>query len=151
MRYAEQTNAGHGRLEIRRLWVLPLYDDFLAWPGARLMLRLERTFIRKATGQRLLELEYALASWDGDQSTAAQLLALWRGHWQIENCLHYVRDVTLGEDASRVRKHHAPQTFAAIRNLVIATAHRAGFTNVAQALRVFAQKPYWALAQFILL
>ena len=34
MRYAQQTNVGHGRLEIRRLWVLPLYDDFIAWPGS---------------------------------------------------------------------------------------------------------------------
>jgi Transposase DDE domain len=151
MHYAEQTNAAHGRLEIRRLWALPIYDDFIAWPGARLMLRLERTFIRKATGERSVELEYALASLDSDQVSASQLLALWRHHWQIENCLHYVRDVTLGEDASRVRKHHAPQTFAAIRNLVIATARRAGFNNIAQAVRSFAQKPYWALAQFILL
>lgn len=138
MRYTQHTNAGHGRLEKRRLWVLPIYDDFLAWPGARLMLRLERTFIRKATGEKSVELEYALASLDSAQITAPQLLALWRQHWLIENALHYVRDVTLGEDASRVRKHHAPQTFAAIRNLVIATARRAGFTNITQALRSFA-------------
>ena len=115
------------------------------------MLRLERTFIHKATGESSVELEYALASLDADQITPSHLLSLWRHHWQIENGLHYVRDVTLGEDASRVRKHHAPQTFAAIRNLVIATARRAGFTNIAEALRAFAQKPYWALAQFILL
>jgi predicted transposase YbfD/YdcC len=151
MRAAEQTTAGHGRLEKRRLWMLPIYDDFLAWPGARLMLRLERTVIRKATGEMSFDRQYALASLDADQISPAHLLALWRQHWQIENCLHYVRDVTLGEDASRVRKRHAPQTFAAIRNLIIATLRRAGFANIAQAIRTFAQKPYSALAQFILL
>jgi predicted transposase YbfD/YdcC len=151
MDYAEQTNAGHGRIEKRRLWMLPVYDDFVAWPGARLMLRLERTMIHKSSRERSVERHYALASLDADEITASQLLSLWRQHWQIENGLHYVRDVTLGEDTSRVRKHHAPQTFAAIRNLVIATAHRAGFTNIAQAVRTFAQKPYCALAQFILL
>jgi DDE family transposase len=151
MRYAEQTNAGYGRLEKRRLWMLPFYDDFIAWPGVRLMLRLERTMIDKTTGELSVELHDARASLDADETTASQLLSLWRQHWQIENGLHYVRDVTLGEDASRVRKHHAPQTFAAIRNLVIATAHRAGFTNLAQPVRTFAQKPYCALAQFILL
>jgi predicted transposase YbfD/YdcC len=102
-------------------------------------------------GEMSVELEYALASLDSSQLTAAQLLTLWRQHWRIENVLHYVRDVTLGEDVSRVRKRHAPQAFAAIANLVIATAHRAGFTNVAQAVRSFAQKPYCALAQFVLL
>jgi hypothetical protein len=49
---------------------------------------------------------------------AAQLQCLRRGHWTIE-ALHYVRDVTLGEDASTVRTGHAPQNLAALRNLVI--------------------------------
>src|SRR5262245_15079337 len=106
MDYAEQTNAGHGRIEKRRLWMLPVYDDFVAWPGARLMLRLERTMIHKTSGERSVELHYALASLDADAISASQLLSLWRQHWQIENGLHYVRDVTLGEDTSRVRKHH---------------------------------------------
>lgn len=42
-----------------------------------------------------------------------------RDHWKIENCLHYVRDVTLGEDACRVRKGNAPQVLAALRNTVV--------------------------------
>ncbi len=140
-----------GRGGLKSVAVLPCSDDFIAWPGARLMLRLERTVIRKAPGQRSIELEYALARLVSDQVSAAQRLALWPQRWPIENCLHYVRDVTLGEDASRVRQHPAPHPFAALRNLVSATARRAGFTNIAQALRSFAQKPYWALFQFILL
>ena len=67
MRYAQQTNAGHGRLEKRRLWMLPIYDDFIAGPGVRLMLRLERTIIHKATGEMSVELEYALSSLDADE------------------------------------------------------------------------------------
>jgi predicted transposase YbfD/YdcC len=49
----------------------------------------------------------------------AQVLSLLRNHWKIENCLHYVRDVTLGEDACRVRTGSAPQVLAAVRNTVI--------------------------------
>jgi hypothetical protein len=49
---------------------------------------------------------------------AAQLQAFRRGHWGIES-VHYVRDVTFGEDASTVRTDHAPQNLAALRNLVI--------------------------------
>jgi len=149
---AQETNAGHGRIERRRLWVLPIYDDFIAWPGVRAMLRLERTVTNKRTRQTRVELDYALCSLGLDQVTAEELLVLWREHWHIENRVHWVRDVTLGEDASRVRSGHAPQALAAIRNVVITTARvLAGFTNIAEALRTFAQHPYRALLHFILL
>jgi len=152
MAYAEQTNGGHGRIERRRLWALPIYDDFLTWPGARVMLRLERTLTQKRTGKETVELDYALCSLGLDQVSAEELLALWRGHWLIENQLHWVRDVTLGEDASRVRRGQAPQALAAIRNVVITTARvLAGFTNIAEALRFYAQYPFRALLYFILL
>jgi predicted transposase YbfD/YdcC len=151
MRYAEQVNLGHGRIEKRRLWALPIYDDFLDWPGARLMLRLERTRIHKASGQRTTELAYALTSLSLDEATPQQLLTLWRGHWQIENRLHYVRDVTMGEDACRIRSGQAPQALAAARNTVLAVLRLTGCPNVAEALRAFAQNPYRALGQFVLL
>jgi hypothetical protein len=151
MQAAQTIDLGHGRIERRQLWALPVYDDFLDWPGARLMLRLERTVIHKATGELSRELDYALSSLDLATLDARGLLTLWRQHWHVENRLHYVRDVTFAEDASRVRSGAAPQVLAAIRNVVISAARQAGFTNVAEALRAFAQKPYLALAQFILL
>jgi len=151
MQYAEAVNLGHGRIEQRRLWALPIYDDFLDWPGVCLMLRLERTRIHKPSGQKTTELAYALTSLSLDNVTPQQLLTLWRGHWQIENRLHYVRDVTLGEDACRVRSGHAPQALAAIRNTVLAVLRLAGYPNIAEALRTFAQNPYRALGHFILL
>lgn len=115
------------------------------------MLRMERTFITKASGTLLHELDYALSSLDLALVDASDLLMLWRQHWHIENRLYYVRDVTLAEDASRVRSGHAPHVLAAVRNVVITAARRAGFATIAEALRTFAQKPYLALAQFILL
>jgi len=152
MAYAQEVNSGHGRVERRRLWALPIYDDFIAWPGARLMLRLERRFTDKRTHKTTVELDYALCSLGLDQVSAEELLALWRGHWLIENRLHWVRDVTLGEDASRVRTGQAPQALAAIRNVVITTARLlAGVTNIAEALRTYAQYPERALLHFILL
>ncbi len=59
-----------------------------------------------------------LSSRPASKMSAAQLQALRRGHWGIER-VHYVRDVTFGEDASTVRTGHAPQNLAALRNLVI--------------------------------
>jgi predicted transposase YbfD/YdcC len=113
------------------------------------MLRLERTRIRKRDGVTTTELAYALTSLSLEQVTPQQLLALWRGHWQIENRLHYVRDMTLGEDASRVRSGQSPHALAALRNAVVTVLRLAGQPNIAAALRTFAQNPYRALGLFI--
>jgi predicted transposase YbfD/YdcC len=64
------------------------------------------------------------------------LLARWiRGHWGIENRLHWVRDMTYDEDRSQVRTGHGPQVMAAFRNLAITTLRLSGATNIAAALR----------------
>jgi predicted transposase YbfD/YdcC len=89
---------------------------------------------------------YALTSLPPEQANAVRLEQLWRGHWQIENGLHYVRDVTLGEDACQVRGDRAPANLAACRNAALNLLRRAGVTNVAAALRRQAMYPRQALA-----
>jgi len=56
-------------------------------------------------------------------------------HWRIENSLHWVRDVTFGEDASRIRTGNAPRTMATLRNLAIGMHRRAKSANIAKSLR----------------
>ena len=63
------------------------------------------------------------------------LAALWRGHWTIENRRHYVRDVTLGEDACQVHTGQAPQALACLRNAVISLLRGAGWQNIAAGVR----------------
>lgn len=92
------------------------------------------------------EWAYALTSVPPEQADAARLEQVWRGHWQIENGLHYVRDVTLGEDACHVRADRAPANLAACRNTALNLLRRAGVTNVAAALRRHAMYPREALA-----
>ncbi len=70
-------------------------------------------------GKSTVEVVYGITSLSAARAGAAALLAILRGHWQIENGLHYVRDVTLGEDACRVRKGSAPQVLAGVRNAVV--------------------------------
>jgi hypothetical protein len=65
------------------------------------------------------ETEIAISSRPAAQMDAAQFQAFRRGHWTIENPLHYVRDVTFGEDLSTARTKHAPQNLATLRDLVI--------------------------------
>jgi len=89
----------------------------------------------KRAGHETVEIDYAVTSVPRDQANAAQLLAWWRGHWGIENRSHYVRDVTLDEDACRIRKGDAPQNLAALRNAIVSTLRLEGHANIAQALR----------------
>lgn len=70
-------------------------------------------------GVKTRETVYGITSLSVEQADASRLLALTRGHWGIENGLHYKRDVTLGEDASRVRQEAAPQVMAALRNSIL--------------------------------
>jgi len=56
-------------------------------------------------------------------------------HWQIENAVHWVRDVTFGEDARRVRAGHAPRVLATLTNLALAIFRHHGLTNIARARR----------------
>ena len=66
---------------------------------------------------------------------AAALLRQRRGHWGIENRLHWIRDVPLGEDASQVRTGAAPEILAALRNTVLAVLRQTGAANIAASLR----------------
>ena len=88
-------------------------------------------------GKWQVELHYKITSLQPDEAGPAELLELSRGHWAIENQLHYVRDVTFGEDASRVRSGAAPQAMAALRNLAIAVLELAGAPNRAAGVRHF--------------
>jgi len=85
-------------------------------------------------GQKGAQVRYAITSL-GSETDSRKLLNLVRGHWAIENQLFRVRDVTLGEDASQIRKGSAPQVMAALRNTVIALFRHSGAVNIAAAIR----------------
>jgi hypothetical protein len=81
------------------------------------------------------ETRYFITSVPRDLAGASQLLIWGRGHWSIENRSHYVRDVTLGEDASRIRKGSGPEVMAALRNAAIGFLRITGAVNIAEILR----------------
>jgi hypothetical protein len=74
---------------------------------------------RVGPGGRSVEVAYGITSLTPQRADARRLLELVRNHWRMENSLHYVRDVTLGEDACRVRRGSAPQVLAGLRNAVV--------------------------------
>jgi hypothetical protein len=92
-------------------------------------------------GRWRTEVHYKITSLPPERAGPTDLLRLSRAHWAIENQLHYVRDVTLGEDASRIRSGVAPQAMAALRNLIVAILHRDRLHHRAAGLRQFAWHP----------
>ena len=79
-------------------------------------------------------------------SEAARLAALKRGHWQVENGLHYVKDVTFGEDRCQTHVGHGADILAMLRNTAITLIRRAGYRTIAARLRHYSGCPYEALA-----
>jgi len=81
------------------------------------------------------EIRHGVTSLSSRQAGPDKLLALVRGHWTIENSVHWVRDMTFDEDRCRVRKGTAARALATIRNLVIGLLRLAGATNIASGIR----------------
>jgi predicted transposase YbfD/YdcC len=108
---------GHGRIERRTLRTTTILTRSHLWAGMKQGFAVTRE--RTIRGVKTTEVVYGITSLSGDRANAAALLKLVRDHWKIENELHYVRDVTLREDACRVRSGNAPQVLAAMRNAVV--------------------------------
>ena len=130
---AVQIGQHGGRVEQRRLWASDLLVGYSDWPHLAQVCKIERIVRKKNVTGR--EVAYAVTSLPPQEADAGRLLALWRGHWGIENRVHWVRDVTFDEDRSQVRTGSAPQIMAALRNVAISVLRLAGETNIAAALR----------------
>lgn len=138
---AQRVNKGHGRLEIRTITTSEMLNTYAGWPGLLQVYRLERQFQWWRRGQcyrTSREVEFGISSLSRQQASPSRLLHIRRAHWGIETGLHYRRDVTLKEDATRMTVGNAGKVMAAINNLVLALIRQAKFHNAAQARRYFA-------------
>jgi predicted transposase YbfD/YdcC len=124
---------GHGRRERRTLKATTALNEYLDWPGVAQVGQVESEVVKD--GKITQETRYFITSVSRSVADAGQLLKWARGHWSIENRSHYVRDVTMGEDSSRIRKRSGPQVMAAMRNATIGFLRTIGVANVAEALR----------------
>jgi hypothetical protein len=141
---ASSVDKGHGRIERRTLRVTSSLTKHQDWAGLAQGFELVRE--RTVGGVTTVEVAYGITSLKKEEANARRLLGLTRGHWGIENRLHYVRDVTLGEDQSRVRKGSAPQVLAAVRNAVIHLLAGVDAPSNAAAIRRLNAHPVEALA-----
>lgn len=128
----------HGRQEWRQVVASDELNHYLDWPGLGQVLA--RTCRRKRNRDEApsTQTRYAVTSLSPQQASAQELAQLWRGHWVIENQIHYVRDETLGEDRNQMRRGNGPQALAALRNGLLNVFRQQGCGSIPQALRIHA-------------
>jgi len=135
---------GHGRIEERHIRVTSELAGSSSWPYLVQVVESTRTWTTKGVTKQ--QVRHGITSLPATVSGAAQLAALKRGHWQVENGLHYVKDVSLGEDASQTHVGAGADVLAMVRNIAISLLRRAGYRTIAARLRHNSSCPHDALA-----
>ncbi|WP_254699059.1 ISAs1 family transposase [Rhodococcus sp. SGAir0479] len=132
------TGCGHGRLERRTIKATEVGAG-LGFPHACQVLQVRRTVTR--SGHKTVEVVYLITSMPMT-SAAPEQVAAFRGHWAIENRLHWVRDVTFDEDRCMIRTGTAPRVMATIHNTADSILRLAGHTSIAAGLRHHSRNPH---------
>lgn len=139
-----ETGRGHGRLEQRTIRTASP-PAALGFPHLAQLLVIDRHVCDLDGRSRFVELAYGVTSLTAAQADPTRLLRLVRGQWEIENRLHWVRDVTFDEDRSQIRAGHGPRVMASLRNLAISLLRLAGHRNIARGVRWAGHAPTRAL------
>ncbi len=143
-----EVSGGHGRLELRRLQDSSALNQYLAGPDALSpfphvgqVLRISREVFALDGTPVSRETAYGVTSLTAERAGPARLMRLVRGHWKIENRLHWVRDVSTGEDGSQIRTRSSPHAMASLRNLAIGALRLAGEDDIARGRRWAGRDP----------
>jgi hypothetical protein len=130
---------GHGRHEQRIVQVVTVAG--LLFPYAAQVLRIQRR--RRPYGAKKWSSETVCAITDltAEEANAAETASRARGHWTVENTVHWVQDATFNKDKSQVRTHNAPTALAALRNLIRSALKPAGYANTATGHRAHTDRP----------
>ncbi|MER5179109.1 ISAs1 family transposase [Streptomyces sp. NPDC002896] len=126
---------GHGGLETRVVQVLTVRRARRRLPQAAQVAKIVRHRTGTNTRKRSREMVCILTDLTSRQASPERLAKIVRSQWTIENRLHFVRDTTFAEDASKVRTGHGPDNMAALRSFTISLLRASGHTNIAAGLR----------------
>lgn len=137
-----ELSKGHGRIERRCTQVWTPKAGQLKWPGLAMVVRVQTRRRQRSAGDEQVSYQerYFISSF---VESAAQVGGRIRQYWGVENRVHYVRDVTQGEDKSRIRTSPLVQTYALARNFALNRYREHGFSNMAQAQRRCSQS--WSI------
>lgn len=145
VRMATTTNKRHGRLEQRTIMCSTQLNDYLEWPHVAQVFRLERVVHHTHGKGKTKQIVYGLTSLKSQEAGPEKLLALFREYWNIENGLHYRRDVTFREDSTRLTVGDAGHNMRILNNLAIGLCLQNGYQNIARARRLFQAQPKVAI------
>ncbi|GCF11519.1 ISAs1 family transposase [Dictyobacter arantiisoli] len=143
--YHKKVNKGHGRQEVREIWTSEQMNAWFEkeWSHIAQVFQIRRR-VTKGEEERE-EIVYGVTNLPRKRAGAKRILDLNQKHWCIENCLHYRRDVTLGEDACQVRIRNAPQALAVLNGGILVLMDWLGVSNVAKHMRHFCAHPQEAI------
>ena len=141
--HAQTTEKGHGRVDIHSIRVSSELKGYSDWPGLEQVFEIRRRWQSK--GEWHEAVRYGVTSLPATIAIPERLLKLKRGHWTIENGLHYVKDVTMGEDKSMAHCDNGPKIMAALRNTAVSLLRHAGFSTIAARMRYNSTHPQAAL------
>jgi predicted transposase YbfD/YdcC len=153
----KSAGTGHGRKETRTIQVMDAPAD-LGFPHVAQVFLIERHTIRKVRRRKKNSRKYTtreirsaiavlgITSLSAREAAPEHLAAYVRGHWAIENKIHWVRDVTFREDSSQVRTGSRPRIMATLRNLAIGLIRQAGHTKIAATIRRIRNDPHLLIA-----
>ncbi len=144
-RTATQTSAGHGRIETRTLTSSSSLKGYSDWPYLEQVFKYECLVIDKKTGTCTQDVCFGVTSLTCAEADPKRLLSIIRGHWRIENQLHFRRDVCLNEDNCGLRLPNLAHVFAVLNNWVLGLFGLSGGGNFAAAQRRFNAQPQAAL------
>lgn len=141
--YIQDVDKGHGRIEIRKCWVLNDVDwlrlRHKEWGTIKSIICISSS--REIKNKKSEETRYYISSLS---EGAAKVLSKIRSHWAIENSLHWILDMTFGEDSSRIRKENAPQNMAVIRHIALNLLQRAKASMKRQSIRRLRKMAGWS-------
>ena len=144
----EHTDAetAHGFTTTRTPRCSTLLTHDTDWPGLAQVYEYHIERRNTQTGKITHQTQYGITSLTPEKASAEDLLKIRRGHWTIENKLHWTRDVIFNEDASQARTGSIPHVMAvSLRNAAISLLRFAGHTKISKTLREFADTPKLAV------
>ena len=140
MRYRSHVEKARGGITTRKVTASRVLTGHIDWPGLAEVYCYETHKENTKTGQISRHKQYGITSLSPEVASAKDLIKLQRGHWTIENKVHWVRDTVFREDASQARTGSLPHVMAALRNTAMSVLRFNGYTKIAETLRLFASE-----------
>lgn len=140
---------GHGRFEIRSIWCSTAQNDLIKFPHVAQAFFIKREITNIQKESTTIDTVYGITSQSPEKASPEKILQQNRGHWSIENKMHWVLDVTFDEDRSQIRNLNGPMVITCLRRFAISLLRIQGIKNIQEAFRKYWARPHLAINMVI--